>query len=630
MEKAETSAVSGGPAGSEQSLVQSVKTTAVKHLKKCLQELFSGIDDAMFAYSEKSENNQKQSEYFEAMRQIRKGQNATAQHFLVKFNQFFDDAINGNLQNNDTGNDTNEEFSYANLSLIEEDDLEESLAFTNMIEKAHGLYRDELIAIAQRFHEIYNGVEFSSENNPVSPNSICRAFEEAGEKLDVELEIKLIVYKLFEKNVVTQLEPMYKAVNDLFIAAGILPTIKIKGPVKSESQQAKPQPQEAPAQTGQQVPANPVPPAPSGEVGQVPFDSLQQMLSTQRGDAPGGGAPPPGGVYVAEDVLFGLTQLQGNFMNAAAGVPTHASVEEVKNGLLAALNTGQGGGDDKGIDSNESDVIDIVSMMFEFILDDKTLSDRIRAEIARLQIPVIKVAILDKQFFDFKKHPARLLLNELAYAGTSRYSQEEGGEDVIFKKVEYVVNRVLAEFETNVDIFNELLEDFKSFVETELQSNKHSEQLLEKTKQTVSDEMEKRLKEYKVPKLVYDLLLNRWKDVLTRVGMKHNCAGPSWNACLDVVDDLIWSVQPKLMASERQALTKMIPKLIKRLREGLKAIAVDEAAIDNYLDQLGTLHLKCLKGADEFLRADALKDELDAAMNADDDDEDSGNPFATE
>jgi hypothetical protein len=332
---------------------------------------------------------------------------------------------------------------------------------------------------------------------------------------------------------------------------------------------------------------------------------------------------------VPADVLSGLTQLQGNFMEAAADLSQLGSVEDVKNTLLAALSQGQDG-EEKGIDSNESDVIDIVSMMFEFILDDKTLSDRIRAEIARLQIPVIKVAILDKQFFDEKKHPARLLLNELAYAGTSRQSQEEAGEDMIFKKVEYVVNRVLAEFETNVGIFDELLQEFKEFIESELQNNKQSEQRLEKTKQTVSDEMEKRLKDNKVPKLVYDLLLNRWKDVLTRVGMKHNCSGTSWNACLDVVDDLVWSVQPKFTGSERQAMTRMIPKLLKRLREGLKAIAVDEAAIEKYMDQLGTLHLKCLKGADEFLRQETLKDELQAAIDAEEDDEDSGNPFATE
>ncbi|WP_455218625.1 DUF1631 family protein [Kaarinaea lacus] len=258
-------------------------------------------------------------------------------------------------------------------------------------------------------------------------------------------------------------------------------------------------------------------------------------------------------------------------------------------------------------------------------------TDRIRAEIARLQIPVIKVAILVKKFFDQQSHPASLLLNELAYAGTAFNTLDQGEDDVIFHKVEYVVNRVLSEFQTNVGIFDELLEEFKQFVDTELQDNKLSEKVLEQTKQKVSDEIEKRISEYRVPKLVYNLLVNKWKDVLTAVGMRNGCKGQTWTACLDVVDELIWSVQPKLMASERQALTRSIPKIIKRLREGLKFISVDEATVQKLLDQLGTLHLNCLKGTTDFTpKTEQLEHAGDDKDDVDSDFETGGNPFADE
>ena len=359
----------------------------------------------------------------------------------------------------------------------------------------------------------------------------------------------------------------------------------------------------------------------------VSFGSLKEMLSLHRGGT-GAAAPavPAGGYYVTNDVLAGLTQLQENFMGDAAQALQGASVEEIKNNLLEALNKKSGSGDDKGLETDEADVIDIVSMMFEFILEDKTLSDRVRAEIARLQIPVIKVAIMDKKFFDQQSHPARLLLNELAYAGGS---QEIGDEDAIFQKVEHVVNRVLAEFQTNVDIFAELLEEFKKFVDSELQGNKVSEKRLLQIKQRVSDEIEKRVKEYKIPKLVADFLGTKWKDVLTRVGMKTACKGTAWTACVDVIGDLIWSVQPKLMSSERQELTRMIPKIIKRIREGLKLISLDDKTTQEFLDQLGSLHLNCLKGGSEMKAKDPL-DELEASLKAELEGggDDSGNPFA--
>jgi hypothetical protein len=497
----------------------------------------------------------------------------------------------------------------------------------------------------QRINHVIETVEITSDTNPVSPDNICRAFEQAAEQFSIDLEIKLIVYKMFEKQVVCQLEDMYKEINDMFVAAGVLPTIKFKGPVKSESQEAKPKP----AQVKPQSPTSNSEQVSVPDNGDVSFDALRQLLSMQRGqssDQPGmgpgadtsggqggdggSGGSGGGGYYVTDDVLSGLTKLQDDFIDVATGEPKYTSVNEIKENLLSALGKGQDG-DVKGIENDESDVIDIVSMMFEFILEDKSLSDRIRAEIARLQIPVIKVAILDKKFFDQQSHPARLLLNELAYAGTAFNADEQGEDDVIFHKVEYVVNRVLSEFQTNVGIFDVLLEEFKQFIDTELQDNKQSEKALQQTKQKVSDEIEKRIGEYRVPKLVYNLLVHRWKDVLTAVGMRHGCKGKTWTACLDVVDDLIWSVQPKLMASERQALTRSIPKIIKRLREGLTFISVDEKSIQELLDQLGTLHLNCLKGTTDFSPVpDDAKHANEAQETDDMDFESEGNPFAAD
>ena len=621
-------------------LVQAARQIAVKHLQNNMKSLFSSIDDSMFEYADKADSNQRQATYFEAMRQLRLEKKSAAQEYFKVFDKYFTDALNGIKNHGSTEDNADNDFSYTSLSLLEEDDLEESLAFTNMIEKSYGLYREQLQAIVQRINHIVEGVEITSDNNPVSPDNICRAFEQAAEKFSVDLEIKLIIYKLFEKQVAGQLEDMYKELNDMFVAAGILPTIKFKGPVKSESQEAKPKP----APESLQIPQSKAAPAAPVDTADVSFDSLRQLLSMHRGQpgAPadseqfsgagantvGGGGP--GGYYVTDDVLSGLTELQGDFMGTGEGELKYTSVEAIKENLLNALGKGKDAGV-KGIENDESDVIDIVSMMFEFILEDKTLSDRIRAEIARLQIPVIKVAILDKKFFDQQSHPARLLLNELAYAGTAFNTQEQGEDDVIFHKVEYVVNRVLSEFQTNVGIFDKLLQEFKQFVDTELQDNKLSEKVLEQTKQRVSDEIEKRIRDYRVPKLVYNLLVNKWKDVLTAVGMRHSCKGTTWSACLDVVDDLVWSVQPKLMASEKQALTRLIPKIIKRLREGLKFISVDDATVQEILDQLGTLHLKCLKGAADFSTRQESQESVDAETKDDDFGfESDGNPFASE
>jgi len=629
---------SDASAGDSTQPAKAAKQIVAKHVTSLVKKLFSNLDDNLFDYANKAGNNDQQEHYFSAMRDMRKDQKNIQLKFLSNLDKLYDDSVQGISFNDSTSNNESQDYSYATLSLVDEDELEESLAITNMIEKSHGMYRDDLLAIGQRFSHLIQGMEFKSETSPPSPNNICHAFEQAIEKLSIELEIKLIIYKLFDKFVVSQLGNMYHEINEMFVNAGILPTIKLKSPIKSQGQTAKPKPTEAAPQS-QVKPAVPPESIPSSqETGAASFDSLRQMLSMQRGQtgdssvsqdgvAVGGGGGPG---YVTVDVLAGLTDLQGDFLGNVSNEMQHASVEEIKNNLLSALSKRSGDDSGKRIESDESDVIDIVSMMFEFILEDKSLSDRIRAEIARLQIPIIKVAIIDKQFFNHQAHPARLLLNELAYAGGSRDSMDSNNDDVIFKKIEYVVNRVLTEFQTNMDIFSELLEEFKQFIDTELQSNKVSEKRLEQTKQKVSDEIENRIKNHKIPKLIYDFLISHWKDVLNAVGMRSGCTGQAWTACLDVIDDLIWSVQPKLMASERQELTRSIPKLIKRLKEGLKFISANEKVVATFLDQLGTLHLKCLKGGDDLVNKKDPLDEIDAMLQNLEDGDDSGNPFAAD
>ena len=374
-------------------LIQPVKQIALKHLQKNIKALFSNIDDSMFEYADKADSNQQQSTYFEAMRQLRLEKKSVAQQYFKVFDKYFVDALNGIKHHGSSEEATTDDFSYTSLSLLEEDDLEESLAFTNMIEKSYGLYREHLQALVQRINHVIETVEITSDTNPVSPDNICRAFEQAAEQFSIDLEIKLIVYKMFEKQVVCQLEDMYKEINDMFVAAGVLPTIKFKGPVKSESQEAKPKP----AQVKPQSPASNNEQVSVPDNGDVSFDALRQLLSMQRGqssDQPGigpgadtsggqggdggSGGSGGGGYYVTDDVLSGLTKLQDDFIDVATGEPKYTSVNEIKENLLSALGKDLDG-DVKGIENDESDVIDIVSMMFEFILEDKSLSDRIRA-----------------------------------------------------------------------------------------------------------------------------------------------------------------------------------------------------------------------------------------------------------
>src|SRR5262249_21298317 len=101
------------------------------------------------------------------------------------------------------------------------------------------------------------------------------------------------------------------------------------------------------------------------------------------------------------------------------------------------------------LSSVDSMTIDIVAMLFDYIFDDRHIPATVKAVLGRLQIPTLKVALLDKTFFSSKAPPARQLLDRLAQAAFGLdESQPAGGATLVM--IEKVVGRVLDEFDSDL------------------------------------------------------------------------------------------------------------------------------------------------------------------------------------
>ena len=116
--------------------------------------------------------------------------------------------------------------------------------------------------------------------------------------------------------------------------------------------------------------------------------------------------------------------------------------------------------------------------MFQAILAEERMPAAIRVWFARLQIPVLKVALSDKNFFNRGGHPVRKLLNELALSAIGWTEKKAGQRDPLRDKIESVVDRVLTEFTTNVSLFEELLKDFSHFMDLDRRRRELVEQRL--------------------------------------------------------------------------------------------------------------------------------------------------------
>ncbi|HHI93416.1 MAG TPA: DUF1631 domain-containing protein [Gammaproteobacteria bacterium] len=604
-------------------LVVSAQRTIKHQLRQLLPDFFSRIDDSLFDMADKAESNQQQTLYFDAMREVRLQKDSMQDAYFKALTEAFQHSLSHTVPQIKAAN------SLDQAGLMEDEQLEESLAITNMVTSAEGRSKEALFGLTMRLNYLIEDIEITKDNNPLRPEILFNAFIPAVKLMDADIKVRLVIYKLFDKFVAQKIGPIYDNVNADLIASGVLP--RIKSTVrKSEDDHVNPH-TAIPANTV--LPTDEMSPEKNALEGMPAFDpnqpegifnSLQQLLSMTRatpatngvpnniaagpvaagavgGEAIAGSTTAPASsgeattvTYAPQQVLAALNQIQSAGDSVLQQSQQQPSANIIKSTVIETIAATQSD-DGKEIAQADTDAIDIVSMLFDFILDDPSLPDNLKAQIARLQIPLLKVAIIDKGFFAKKTHPARQLLNELAYAG-SGLEEMDPEEDAVFQMVSYVVDSILAEFEENTEIFSTLHDEFVSFIEKERESNRLASEMLENAKDLVAGEIQRRVTNNRVPPLVSIILIDAWKDVLTHLYLRDGDEGAGWNTALQVADDLIWSVQPKLSVSERQRLVKIIPRVLNGLRDGLTLIQFDHEASEQLFAGLEALHLASLRG----------------------------------
>ncbi|HID49257.1 MAG TPA: DUF1631 family protein, partial [Chromatiales bacterium] len=262
-------------------------------------------------------------------------------------------------------------------------------------------------------------------------------------------------------------------------------------------------------------------------------------------------------------------------------------------------------GQTPALDRLDSDIIDIVAMMFDFILDDPNLPDQARALIGRLQIPMLKVAILDKSFFANRAHPARKLLNELAAAGQTLDNQ--ANIDLrLLEKMATIVHRVLDEFDDDIRLFEDLLTELGHFLQlrrTEEQAGQAearrqfaAHEQREVANQRVRQTLRDVLGTTRLPVKVLRIIMGPWHDVMAWTWMKLGDRSTLWKNELRFLDVLIWSVQPRPVRVDRNKLDRVVRKLMENLHRGLADIDYPTAKVSQIFRAVEPLYLASLHG----------------------------------
>lgn len=595
-------------------LLHDCRDMAVAHLMGSLQGMLDKVDDTLFDLAEKSESNAVQSAYFDAMREVRLRRQRMEQEFQRRFLESYSgtthsDSRTGTYGGSDTA-------AIGNLMLVNNDDLEESVAITNMINKLEAVAKEELFALDKRVGFLMGDAGLDRYENPLGPKAVCEAARRACRQVESGIEVKLIILKLFDKLVVSTVPALYQTINDYLVQVAILPEIR-RAVVRNESttsaadsvvagrtQGVENIGDEYRAQGTQEggVDVGLMAARANLDVGAVRA-CAPDLLATLRSVMAANGQGQRGTAQNEQlhRVLGNLTLVQrgrtepnggssGYGEEGALGGNAPNVLRHVKTAKIAI-----------GIGQVDDMMIDIVAMMFDYILDDKNLSDGIKALIGRLQIPILKVAILDKSFFSRKFHPARKLLNSIAGAAIG-WREEQDRDDELFGKIEAIVHRILSEFEDDTSIFSKLLEDFERFLAEDERANAagsdesariaEGREKLRVARVVAQDEVTRRVSTQGIPNIIRTFLDTYWKGLLT---VSYIDYGDDWRRHVQTMDDLIWSVSPKPTPEERFRLVRLLPELVKRLNEGMARAAMDPRERDHFVAKLADYHAQVVK-----------------------------------
>jgi len=242
----------------------------------------------------------------------------------------------------------------------------------------------------------------------------------------------------------------------------------------------------------------------------------------------------------------------------------------------------------------ERATIEIVAMMFQSILTEERIPASVRVWFARLQMPVLRVAVSEPDFFAAVDHPARRLIDRMGAcvmgfkaAQPSAAGAERGSNDALEREIKRVVQVVEAYPDTGRRVFATVLGEFEKFLdhyfENENQASRRGVSLAQQVEQRetlaiqYTIELRKMLSEVPVQDGVREFLFHVWADVLAVTAVRAGAQADVTKTMKRAAADLIWSASAKSTREERADVIRRLPPLLKTLRDGMNhaGLAVD-------------------------------------------------------
>ncbi|MCU5781840.1 hypothetical protein MA04_01140 [Alcanivorax balearicus MACL04] len=573
----------------------------LEQVRECTREralallagMLDGADDMLFNMAE-TETDRERDRYFDAMRELRLQRRALETGFHDGIVALFNEIGRERKPSPEASS-----AGIESLTLVQNDELEISVALDNLARRARNGCEEALALLCHRLEYLFEGkVAISEKNNPLEPRQLAACFADCVLRLSLDIRARLIVLKLFERVVMDEAPALVEQANRTLAQAGVLSELAsapvARRPARrsggTESRQAGDS-QTSGADLGQlgellallRGPAKAVP-----EATPEPFD-LSGLATLLDGVAHRDGAPitldQPVQAVSRDDLMQVLSRLQRDGQGQPGREERQGLRESLARELDQQRDQQQGAPVVHALEQADDDLINLVAMLFDFILDDESLPADVKALIGRLQIPLLKVAINDNGFFGDDGHPARALLNTLARAG-AQWDPQQGTGDELYQRIRRAVYTVIDHYDEDDGLFAQLQTEFDEyFSEQDTRARRLAQRLRESEEGRARAEqamtrarahLDQRLAGRALPEALIRLLRQGWQQVLYLTLLREGEDSEAWRRQSKIADALIWCLLPHATEADQHKARQMAPKLRVAVAQGLAAIQHDE------------------------------------------------------
>jgi hypothetical protein len=542
--------------------------------------------------------------------------------------------------------------SAATLSLVPLDEMDSRLALGALARPFDIAHADALATLAVRLGMLLGRGVLRADGNPFRPEVFLGAIEEAWREFEPETDAHGLILTLLRPDIVFDFAPLLESLIAALRKGGQPGSVDAYRIQKTDDAAAA-----KAARAGQRaaladqlrklfgddggddgVPLIPdLPDLPSGSGGWRPsgagaFASGQAGLAAQ---APAGVQPAPGfaapaGMPAQAPAGFAPGQadaapagwsaaLRGALAQNQGAAPLLDLLARIEPVLAQEPQAGASGAQAPNVfylprlkqslpqgslPRGDERTLDLLSRVFETVLLDDSIPPRTRELLQLLQVPVLKAALLDKNFFFEEAHPARRLVDLMSRVG---WDQRQNPNDPLFQAMQRSVARAgeakpdafasaVAELEAGIAA-DESARDaaLAAPVATAIKQEKH-----EVAARQARDAVALRVQAGDVVDVVSGFLEQRWTTVLTFAHTIEDARPGAVGNATRVMDDLIWSVKPKATQEQRKALIARLPRLLATLNKWLDAIKWQDAERLQFFARLAEYHAAIVRAPVEM------------------------------